>query len=181
MARIKIIDRADMDAEQARVYDDAINSGGVVGGPYYAFIRMPKLFEAAQNLRTCLRSGPLSVREGQIVNLVVARFWNAKYPWSAQARRALEAGVTQATIDTINAGETPELTDPRDQACFSVPKEILENKGLSDEGYAEAEKVLGLNDLIAVIAITGNFSMTCLGTNAFQIDPPDNDPTPLID
>ena len=69
MARIQIIDRADMKAEQSRVYDAAKNLGGVVGGPYYAYIRLPKLFEACQNLRDCLSSGPLSPREQQIVIL----------------------------------------------------------------------------------------------------------------
>ena len=67
MPRIPIIDRADMNAEQGRVYDAAKQSSGIVGGPYYAYIRLPKLFEACQNLRDSLSSGPLSQREQQIV------------------------------------------------------------------------------------------------------------------
>ena len=51
MARIAILERSDMNAEQARVYDAAKQSSGIVGGPYYAYIRLPKLFEACQNLR----------------------------------------------------------------------------------------------------------------------------------
>jgi hypothetical protein len=79
MARLSIIDRADMNAEQARVYDAAQKAGGPVGGPFYAYIRLPKLFEAAQNLRATIGGGPLSPRERQIVNLVVARHWNAQF------------------------------------------------------------------------------------------------------
>ena len=60
MPRIAILDRADMNAEQARVYDEAKSSSGIVGGPYTAYIRLPKLFEACQNLRASLSSGPLS-------------------------------------------------------------------------------------------------------------------------
>jgi hypothetical protein len=45
MARIAILDRGDMNAEQARVYDAAKQSSGIVGGPYYAYIRLPKLFD----------------------------------------------------------------------------------------------------------------------------------------
>ena len=41
MARIKLIDRADMNAEQGRVYDAAKAANGPVGGPYYAYIRLP--------------------------------------------------------------------------------------------------------------------------------------------
>src|ERR1700746_2400726 len=103
MARIAILDRGDMNAEQARVYDAAKQSSGIVGGPYYAYIRLPKLFEAAQNMRESLSGGPLSPREQQIINLTVARHWGARYPWFAQARRSLAVGIPQTVIDAINA------------------------------------------------------------------------------
>src|SRR6202023_66317 len=133
MTRIAIIDRADMNVEQARVYDAAKASSGIVGGPYHAYIRLPKLFEACQNLRACLSSGPLSRREHQIVNLVVARHWNARYPWFAQVRRSLMVGMDQAVIDAINARKTPSLADARERTCFVVASEILSKKRLRAE------------------------------------------------
>ena len=181
MPRIAIMDRADMDAEQARVYDAAKQSSGIVGGPYYAYIRLPKLFEACQNLRACLSSGPLSRREQQIVNLVVARHWNARYPWFAQVRGALAVGIEQAVIDAINARETPDLADARERTCFVVARELLANKELRGETYAAAEETMGLKDLVALIASTGSFSMTCLTANTFGIDPPPANPTPLAE
>jgi 4-carboxymuconolactone decarboxylase len=168
-----------MDPEQARVYDAAKNAGGVVGGPYYAYIRQPKIFEASQNLRTVLFSGPLSERERQIANLVVARHWNARYPWVAQVRGALAVGLEQSVIDAINARKVPKLDDPRERACFAVPSELLATKSLSNETYAAAEKALGLEHLVALIATTGSFSMTCLTANTFEVDAPADAPTPL--
>jgi 4-carboxymuconolactone decarboxylase len=179
MTRIAIMDRADMNAEQARVYDAAKQSSGIVGGPYTAYIRLPRLFEACQNLRACLSSGPLSRREQQIVNLVVARHWNARYPWFAQVRGALAVGIDQAVIDAINARKSPSLTDGRERICFAVASEVLTNKGLSDESYAAAEKTMGLESLVALIATIGSFSMTCLTAATFGIDPPPANPTPL--
>jgi len=178
-ARIKLIDRADMNADQARVYDAAKNSGGPLGGPYYAYIRIPKLFEAAQNLRGTLASGPLSKREQQVVNLVVARHWNARYPWHAQVRGSITAGISQAIIDAINAGKTPDLPDVREKTCYTVVREILNNKGLSNETYAAAEKTMGLESLVALVATTGSFSMTCITAGTFGIEPPAEDLTPL--
>jgi len=179
MARIATMDRAKMNAEQARVYDAAMASKSPVGGPYTAYIRLPKLFEAAQNLRATMGSGPLSKREQQIVNLVVARYWNAKYPWFAQVRASLAAGIDQPTIDAINARKTPNLTDARERTCFVVANEILANKGLSDATYAAAEKTMGLDSLVALVATTGTFSTTCITAGTFQIDPPADNPTPL--
>ena len=179
MTRIAIIDRAAMNAEQARVYDAAKNAGGVTGGPYYAYIRLPKLFEASQNLRTVLFSGPLSDRERQIANLVVARHWNSRYPWVAQVRGSLAVGLEQAVIDAINARKVPKLDDPRERTCFLVSSELLAKKFLSNETYAAAEKALGLEHLIALIATAGSFSMTCLTANTFEVDAPADAPTPL--
>jgi len=179
MARIPIIDRAQMNAEQARVYDAAKQSSGIVGGPYYAYIRLPKLFEAAQNLRESLSHGPLSQKEQQIVNLVVARHWNARYPWFAQVRRSLAVGIAQTAIDAINARKTPELSDARERTCFTVAHELLANKAVSDQTYAAAEKTMGLESLVALVATTGSFSMTCMTAGTFGIEPPADNPTPL--
>jgi 4-carboxymuconolactone decarboxylase len=181
MPRLTIIDRAAMNAEQARVYDAAKNAGGPVGGPYTAYIRLPKLFEAAQNMRGCLAAGPLSRREQQIVNLVVARHWNAKYPWFAQVRASLAVGLEQAVIDAINARKTPELPNARERTCLAAAREILANKGLSDESYAAAEKALGLEHLVALVATVGSFSTTCITTATFQVAPPPENPTPLAE
>ena len=181
MTRIPIIDRADMNAEQARVYDAAKQASGIVGGPYYAYIRLPSLFEACQNLRESLSSGPLSSREQQVVNLVVARHWNARYPWFAQVRRSLAVGIDQAVVDAINARGTPSLADARERTCFVVARELLASKGLGDETYAAAEKTMGLESLVALVALTGSFSMTCLTATTFAINPPTENPTPLAE
>jgi 4-carboxymuconolactone decarboxylase len=179
MPRIAIIDRAAMNAEQARVYDAAKAGSGIVGGPYYAYIRLPKLFEACQNLRESLSGGPLSAREQQIVNLVVARHWGAGYAWWAQARRSVAVAIAQAVIDAINTRKTPDLPDGRERTCFAVASELLASKGLSDASYAAAEKAMGTESLVALVAATGSFSMTCMTANSFGIEPPADNPTPL--
>ena len=179
MARIPILDRADMNAEQVRVYDAAKEAKAPLGGPYYAYIQLPKLFEAAQKLRGSLSSGPLSAREQQIVNLVVARHWNARYPWYAQVRNALAMGFAQAVIDAINARQDPNLSDAREKTCFAVARELVAKWGLSEQTYTAAEKTLGLEHLVALVATTGSFSMTCMTANTFGIDPPAGHPTPL--
>ena len=179
MTRIAILDRAEMNAEQGRVYDAAKNSKGILGGPYHAYIRVPKLFEAYQALRACLASGPLSRREQQIINLVVARHFNAQYPWYAQARTSLTVGIHQSVIDAINARNVPDLTDAREKMTFMIVRELLADKGLSDETYAAAEKTMGVEDLVALVSSIGNFSTTCMTANTFQLTAPEENPTPL--
>lgn len=181
MTRIEILKREDMDEAQGSVYDEAKTGGGPVGGPYLAYIRIPELMRQAQNLRACLHGGPLSGRERQIINLVVARHWGAKFPWFAQARGSLEVGLDREIIDAINANDVPQLDNPREQAAYSVARELLTDRALSDATYAAAEASLGLVDLVAAVASVGQFAMTCCTANAFEIDPPADAPIPLAD
>jgi 4-carboxymuconolactone decarboxylase len=94
-------------------------------------------------------------------------------------RNSLAIGIEQAVIDAINARKTPTLADARERMCLLVASELPANKGLSKETYAEAEKIMGTEGLVALVASIGSFSMTCLTANSFEIDPPAANPTPL--
>ncbi|MGE0653964.1 MAG: hypothetical protein AB7P12_19780, partial [Alphaproteobacteria bacterium] len=86
MTRIAILKRDQMDAEQSKVFDDVKAAGGPLGGPYWAYIRFPKLLRLAQDISSCLGQGGLTKRERQMAILAIARVWNAAYPWAALAR-----------------------------------------------------------------------------------------------
>ncbi len=113
--------------------------------------------------------------------LVVARYWGARYPWFAQVRGSLAAGIPQSVVDAINVRKTPELPDARERTCYVVASEILSSKGVSDKTYAAAEATMGLPDLVALVAMTGSFSTTCMTANSFQVSPPADNPTPLAE
>src|ERR1700690_2227048 len=103
MTPLTVIKGEEMNAEQGRVCEEAKAAGGPVGGPYWAYVRYPRLMKASQEMGNCLREGPLSARERQIAVLTTVRHWNAKYPWAAQARTSATVGVEQSIIDAINA------------------------------------------------------------------------------
>ena len=180
MTRFAIIQRDDMNEEQGQVFDDAKAAGQPLGGPYWAYIRHPKLMRLAQDTGNYLRTGDLSGRERQIAILAVIRHWGADYPWAVQVRASLAAGVDQDIVDTINASKVPDLADAREKAAYDVATELLANHGMSDATYANAEGLFGLDTLIGLVATIGQFSMTCNTTNAFDITPPDDVPHRLV-
>ena len=111
-------------------------------------------------------------------------FFSMPVFWLAGIMKDLGIRFNQATDSQIfyTVGErTPNLPDAREKACYAVASELLANKGLSDETYAAAEKVLGLESLVALVATTGSFSMTCMTAGTFKIDPPAVNPTPLAE
>lgn len=176
MTRISIVKREQMNPEQGKVFDDCKAEGGPVAGPYYAYIRHPKLMRILQDSSNYLRSTGMTVRERQIAILRTVRFWGAAYPWAVQVRGSLAAGLDQHIVDAINAGKTPDLTDAREMAAYDVATELLEKKGLSKATYDNAAKLFGDETLVALVAQVGSFCMTCCTANGFDITPPDDVP-----
>ena len=172
MTRIAVLARGQMNAEQGALYDAVKAEGGPLGGPYWAYIRFPRLMRLAQDVSSCLGQGGLSKRERQIAIMAIARFWGAQYPWAVQSRTALEVGLSQELVDTINAGAKPKLDDPRENMAYDVAISLLKDHKLSDAQYAAAAKLFNEKELVALIATVGQFSMTCLTTIAYDCTPP---------
>jgi 4-carboxymuconolactone decarboxylase len=179
MTRIRVLKREEMNAEQGRVFDEAKAAGSPTGGPYYAYIRYPRLMRAAQEMGNCLRDSSLSARERQIAVLTTIRHWGAQYPWAVQVRGSLAAGVDQATVDAINARTAPPLANARERLAHEVAKELLANRGLSGATYDAAAKAFKEEELVALVAVIGQFSMVSCTANAFDVTPPAEAPARL--
>ena len=179
MTRIAILKPEEMSAEQRAVIEAAKTAGKPHGGPFWAYIRNPKLMQALHNMTDCIADSTLSAREQQIVTLTVARFWNAKYPWAAQSRNGLKVGLTEEEIDALNARRALASNDKRELLAHRIATELLAEKSLSDATYAAAGAAFSTEELVALVARVGSFSMTCCTANAFDITPPDDAPIKL--
>lgn len=179
MTRIAILTPDEMNDEQRAVIDASKANGRPHGGPFWAYVRNPKLMQNIQNLGASIADSTLSAREQQIVTLTVARFWGAKYPWAVQCRNALKIGLTQEEIDAINARGALPTNNQRELLAQQIANELLADKGLSDATYASAEGAFSTEELVALVARIGSFSMTCCTANAFDITPPDDAPARL--
>jgi|LNFM01.1.fsa_nt_gb 4-carboxymuconolactone decarboxylase len=171
MTRITVLERKDMNPEQGKLFDEVKAEGGPLGGPYWAYIRFPKLMRLAQDISSCLGQGGLSKRERQVSILAIARFWGAEYPWAAQAAAAAKIGLEREIVDTINGGGRPHLTDAREKMAYDLTRELLETKKVGDATYAAAAKMFNEKELVGLVATVGQFSMTCITTLAFDCTP----------
>jgi 4-carboxymuconolactone decarboxylase len=179
MTRISILTPEEMNQEQRAVIDASKASGRPHGGPFWAYIRNPKLMQSIQTTQACIADTTLTPREQQIVTLTVARFWGANYPWAAQCRNARKIGLTEKEIEAINSRTALPSEDKRESLAHRIASELLTDKGLSDATYAAAERAFSTEELVALVARIGAFSMTCCTANAFDITPPDDAPDRL--
>jgi 4-carboxymuconolactone decarboxylase len=179
MTRIAILSYDEMNADQKSVIDASKADGKPHGGPFWAYIRNPKLMKNVQDMAGYIADCSLTAREQQIATLTVARFWGANYPWAVQTRNGLKIGLSEEEIEAINTRAALPTDNKREILAHQIANELLADKGLSDATYAAAEEAFSTDELVALIARVGSFSMTCCTANAFDITPPDDAPSRL--
>ena len=180
MARIPALSRAEMDAEQQKVYDETVATTGRVGrGPSVGYAHSPGLWRVHNASSAHLLHCSLTSAQVRIVSLMTARHWNAAYPWSAQAAMALKVGVDRATIEAINAGEQPKFTNSTDEMVHAVARELLATGTLADDLFKAAESTLGYGRLADVVGVIGHFATTAMMANVVGAEPPKDAPSYL--
>ena len=180
MTRMPQLKREEMNEEQGAVYDEIVNRGGRIGGPYGAYIRIPRFMRLNQEMGDYLRSNGLPPKLRQLAAILAIRFWGGRYAWAANARNAVGEGLDQSIVDAINERRPPRFADDDEKAVYEVVTELLETKGISDETYDAAERRFGQEHLVNIIVTAGFFSMVCMTTNSVQVSPPDDAEQVLI-
>lgn len=175
MARLKELAREDMTIEQQHVYDAVVASPrGRFVGPYVAWIRNPKLTEAAMRYGGFCRyesSVPDRIRELAI--LLVARHWNADVEWWAHHPIALKAGLDAAVAEAIRRRERPAFHRRDEETVYDLVQELQETRRVSDPVYQRALAEFGETMLVELVATIGNYLAVAAMLNVFEIETPD--------
>lgn len=180
MTRIPVLDRSDMEADQQAIHDRIVGDNGRVGfGPAIGYAYSAGVWDVHNRSSAHLLDCALTPAQVRIVSLMTVRHWNAAYPWSAQAKTALKAGLDAAVIEAINDGEQPEFDNDADAAVHAATRELLATGTLSDEGFKAAEEVLGYQRLVEVVGAIGHFCATGMMANVVGAVPAEDAPSKL--
>lgn len=161
-----------MTQDQLELYQSTRASGGLLGGPTIAYLRIPKFMRLSQAMAGYLRSNSLSPRLRQLAVLRTAKYWGARFAWAFHVPASLKEGVEQDIIDAIEKGREPVSASPEDKAVLRICTELLETRRLSDEAYQTAIDMFGEAGLADIVVTAGFYCLTSLTLNAFEIDPP---------
>ncbi len=185
MTRLPDLDPNNLTESQQAVYD-AMRSGprGDLGlvGPFGIWARSPTAGNAVQTLGAALRFGtelPEHIKEVAICTVGV--HFKAKFEFAAHRQLALKAGVTEPVLDGI-AGGNPEFGDSGERIAYAVTRQLLEDKRVTDETFAEAQNILGENGVIELVSIAGYYCLVSMTLNLFQVAVPETmaDPWPNL-
>lgn len=169
-----------MDADQQAVHDRIVSKNSRVGfGPAIGYAYSAEIWRLHNESSAHLLNCTLTPAQVRIVSLMTVRHWNAAYPWSAQAKTALGAGLDPTVIEAINEGAQPNFGDDSDRAVHAATRELLATGTLSDEGFKSAETALGYRRLADVVGAIGHFCTTALMANVVGAIPADDAPSHL--
>ena len=180
MTRIPPQNRDEMDADQQAILDKIVSKNGRVGfGPAIGYAYSAQVWrlhnESSAHLLDCTLTGP----QVRIISLMTVRHWNAAYPWSAQAKTAINAGLDIVIVEAINSGEQPNFDDKTDAAVYAATSELLATGNLSDNGFKAAEDALGHKRLVEVVHTIGHFCTTGMMANIVGVEPAPDAPSHL--
>ena len=162
-------------SEAQRAAAQAIIEGPrkAIFGPFVPLLHTPALMQRLGELGAALRfeSGlPDAVRELAIG--ATARATDNQFEWQTHAPLARKAGVTQAALDAIAAGQVaPDL--PRDQAAaLDFVHQVLRGNDVSDASYGEVELLFGPSGLVELTLLVGYFATICWVMNVARTPGP---------
>jgi 4-carboxymuconolactone decarboxylase len=118
-------------------------------------------------------------RLNEMAILLEARLWDAQYEWWAHEPLARQAGLSDAIIGDIRAGKRPQAMQPDEAVVYEVVTELLNKRQLPDDTFARARQILGEQQVVDLVAVTGFYVMVSSVVIAGRIGIPNGGPAPM--
>jgi len=175
MSRIAALEPGQLSPEQKRIHDEIAGArGGAVRGPFAAWLRLPSVANAANQLGNSIRlHGKLDRRLFELAILIVARHWNAQYEWFVHEEDARAAGLSEDVISAIRERQIPATAKQDESLVYGLVTELQDTKTISQRTYDKALALLGTDLLIELITTVGFYTTAAMMINAFDAQVPD--------
>jgi 4-carboxymuconolactone decarboxylase len=155
-------------------------SSAGLGGPYGMLLTNPELLRRYLTMTDYLRQKTsLPKRLNEMAILLEARLWDAQYEWWAHEPLARKAGLSDAIIESLRAGQRPATMQPDEAAVYDVVTELLVKRNVTDATFAQAKQVLGEQPLVDLVAVSGFYVMVSAVVIAGRVGVPNDGPLPM--
>jgi 4-carboxymuconolactone decarboxylase len=153
----------------SRTYARITETRGYVSNVLKTFSHAPEGLERFAAMGEYVRyHNALESRTRELAILTIAR--GIQYAWTHHVTPALKAGLTQAELDTFNAGRLPESLSPTERAAIAFAGEFAIGGPVSDETFYEALNHLSERHVTDLALTCGFFIALGFSVNAFQVD-----------
>ena len=135
-------------------------------GPFVALIKSPELLTRTSALGEYLRyRSALPPRLSEFVILITAAHWHQQYEWDLHAPIALNAGVTQPTLDALASGQRPDRLSEDEAALYELCRAVHDRTRPPEAVSTRAVQAVGEQGLIDAIGICGYYALLAMVLN----------------
>jgi 4-carboxymuconolactone decarboxylase len=152
---------------------ELVNADGGLIGPFNAFVHAPGVGRHLSALGGRLRfRTSIERRLSELAIITVGAAWKAEFEWWAHARMAREHGVSDAIVDAIGSGDDPPFAADDERVIYSVARELTGAGRLGQELYDAAQRLLGDEGMVELVALCGYYTLVSYLLNAFAVPLP---------
>jgi 4-carboxymuconolactone decarboxylase len=179
--RFKPLTWEQMTQEQKTMVNDLL--GGTrtsLNGPFNALLRSPDMGNLSQELGEYVRfRSSVPRRLNEMAILLTAKWWSSQYEWYAHKTAALEAGLSAAVVDDIQAGRRPARMQPDETVIYDFSSELREHRRVSDATFKAAVGLVGEKGVMDLIAVMGYYDLVSMVLNVDRYPLPDGAQLPF--
>ena len=171
MARVPAITREQLKAEDQPIYDEIAAARGGARGPYPVLLHVPKLAARVAATSSYVRfESDLPNALKEVVILATAREMDAQYEYTAHARLAREAGVSEGTIRAIAHGTAPQDLSGDEELVVSYTQALLRDHKVPDAIFNAVKDRFGIQRTIELTVLIGHYVLVGHVLAAFDVE-----------
>ena len=171
MARVPSVSRDQLKPEEQQYYDEIAESRGSVRGPYGVLLQSPKLAACIAATGAYVRfEGDMPNALREVIILATAREIKAQYEFTAHARLAREAGVSEGTIRAIAQGTAPQGLSGDEELVVRYAQELLRNHKISEATFDAVKDRFGVRGTIDLTGLIGHYLLVGQFLAAFEVE-----------
>ena len=160
MARLPAVTRDQLAENDHEYFDSIVGTRGSIRGPYGVLLHSPKLAARVADTGAFVRyefAIPESLKETVII--ATAREMRSQYEFSAHAKLARSAGVSDETIKIIANGTAPVGLTGDEALLVGYVKEMLQEHKVSDSTYKSLIDRFGEQDTLHLAVLVGHYML----------------------
>ena len=174
MARLPNLEKEQLRPEDHQFYESIADSRGSVRGPYGVLLHSPDLAARVAHTGTYVRFNfDMSEALKETIIITTAREIRSQYEFSAHARLARQAGVSDETIKAIANGSAPAGLSGDEELLVKYVKELVQNHKISDQPFNAVKDKFGTQRTVEITGLVGHYLLVGQILLAFEVDLPD--------
>ena len=174
MARLSDVTRDQLAPEHQEFFDSIASSRGSVRGPYGVLLHSPDLAARVAHTGSYVRFDlDISEAHREIIICATAREIRQQYEFSAHARLARQAGVSEDVVSAIATGKAPDGLSGIEASLVKYVQELSRNHKISDETFNAVSGHFGMQKTVEITALIGHYLLVGQILSAFEVDLPD--------